>query len=65
MVAGGIVAIGLLELGVDTDIDHVTHPGEIVSWGVMATPALVVDGTVVLSGRVPSTHEVAALLRAG
>jgi small redox-active disulfide protein 2 len=50
------------QLGMQADIDHVTDPGEIASWGVMATPALVVDGTVVLSGRVPSVADVAALL---
>jgi small redox-active disulfide protein 2 len=53
------------QLGIEADIDHVTDPGEIASWGVMVTPALVVDGTVVLSGRVPSVADAAALLRAG
>lgn len=50
------------DLGLDADIDHVTNPGEIASWGVMSTPALVVDDEVVLAGRVPSTAEVTAFL---
>lgn len=50
------------ELGLDAGIDHVTDPGEIVSWGVMSTPALVVNDEVVLAGRVPTTAEVTALL---
>jgi small redox-active disulfide protein 2 len=50
------------DLGLDAHIDHVTDPGEIASWGVMSTPALVVDDEVVLAGRVPSTAEVTALL---
>jgi small redox-active disulfide protein 2 len=49
------------DLGLDADIDHVTDPGEIASWGVMSTPALVVDDEVVLMGRVPSTAEVTAI----
>jgi small redox-active disulfide protein 2 len=53
----------IADLGLDAAIDHVTDPGEIVSWGVMATPALVVDDEVVLSGRVPTVAEVTALLR--
>lgn len=36
---------------------------KIISYGVMSTPALVIDGKVVLSGRVPSVDEIAALLK--
>jgi small redox-active disulfide protein 2 len=50
------------ELGVEAELEHVTDPAEIASWGVMATPALVVDDEVVLSGRVPSADEVRDLL---
>jgi small redox-active disulfide protein 2 len=50
------------ELGVAAEFDHVTDPAEIASWGVMATPALVVDDEVVLSGRVPSVDKVRDLL---
>jgi small redox-active disulfide protein 2 len=50
------------ELGVQAEFDHVTDPAEVASWGVMATPALVVDDEVVLSGRVPSTEDVKDLL---
>lgn len=50
------------ELGVEAEFDHVTDPAAIASWGVMATPALVVDDEVVLSGRIPSTDEVRDLL---
>jgi len=43
-------------------VDHITDFGEIASWGVMSTPALVVDDEVVVSGRVPSVEEIATLL---
>jgi len=52
----------LAELGTDATIEKVTDPAEIASWGVMATPALVIDEDVVVSGRVPSTVEVAGWL---
>ncbi len=52
------------ELAIDAKFEKVTDPGEIASWGVMSTPALVVDDEVLLSGRVPTQDEVAALLAA-
>jgi small redox-active disulfide protein 2 len=51
-------------LGLSVDIEKVTDPGEIVSWGVMSTPALVIDDEVVLSGRVPSPDQITQLLAA-
>ena len=53
---------GIAELGLDAAFEHVTDPAEIASWGVMSTPALVIDDEVVLSGRVPSATEVRELL---
>ena len=49
-------------LGVDAMIEHVTDPAEIAAYGVMRTPALVVDDDVVMSGRVPTTQTVRELL---
>ncbi len=50
------------ELGLTADFEKVTDPGEIASWGVMATPALVIDDEVVTSGRVPSKADIVAML---
>jgi len=50
------------DLGIDATFDHITDPGEIASWGVMRTPALVVDDQVVISGRVPTAQSVKDLL---
>ena len=52
------------DLGIAAEFEKVTDPAEIASWGVMATPALVVDDEVVLSGRVPSPDDVRQLLAA-
>ena len=52
------------ELGIkDAKIEHITDVGEIISYGVMSTPALVVDGEVKNAGRVPSVEELKKLLR--
>ena len=53
----------LTELGVQADIDHVTDFAQIAAYGVMSTPALVVDGKVVSYGRVLTKSEAAALLK--
>lgn len=46
------------ELGVEAQIEHVTDYKSIMSYGIMATPGLVIDGTVNSSGRVPSKGEI-------
>ncbi|WMI79943.1 thioredoxin family protein [Anaerotignum sp. MB30-C6] len=53
----------LLELGVDTAIDHVTDFAQIANYGVMTTPALVVDGKVVSYGKVLKKEEIVDLLK--
>jgi small redox-active disulfide protein 2 len=52
----------LVELGIQGPVGKVTDYGEIASFGVMQTPALVVDGTVVLAGRVPTKGELRRLM---
>lgn len=53
----------LSELGMDTTIDHVTDFTQIAAYGVMTTPALVVDGKVVSYGKVLKKDEVKALIQ--
>lgn len=53
----------LAELGMDTTIDHVTDFTQIASYGVMTTPALVVDGKVVSYGKVLKKDEAKALIQ--
>ena len=52
----------LEELGMDMDIEHVTDFTQIAAYGVMTTPALVVNGKVVSYGKVLKTEEVVNLL---
>ena len=53
----------LQQLGMDPAIDHVTDFSQIAVYGVMTTPALVVDGKVVSYGKVLKTDEVVAILK--
>jgi len=46
------------ELGVKADIEKVEDMDRIVSYGVMMTPALVLDGKVVSSGKIASVEEI-------
>ncbi len=52
----------LEQLGMDTTIDHVTDFTQIAAYGVMTTPALVIDGKVVSYGKVLKTEEVVKIL---
>lgn len=56
------VRSALEELGMDTALDHVTDFGQIAAYGVMSTPALVVDGKVISYGKVLSKDEAKALI---
>jgi small redox-active disulfide protein 2 len=49
-------------LGVEYTIEKVTDINDIVSYGILSTPALVVDGEVKVSGRVPTAEAIKALL---
>mgnify|MGYP000992925931 CR=1 FL=1 len=49
-------------LGLEFDIEKVTDIGEIMTFGVMVTPALAVDGQVKVVGKVPSPEEIQRLL---
>ncbi|WCJ59385.1 thioredoxin family protein [Fontisphaera persica] len=51
------------ELGIPAEIHKVTEVKQIVSLGVMMTPALAVNGNLKLSGKVPTLAELKALLQ--
>ena len=53
----------LSELGMETTIDHVTDFTQIAAYGIMTTPALVVDGKVVSYGKVLKKDEAKALIQ--
>lgn len=52
----------LAHLGWQATIEHITDYPTIAGYGVMSTPALVLNEHVLLTGRVPSADQVADLL---
>lgn len=51
------------ELEIELNLEKVTEMSEIISYGVMRTPGLVINGQVKISGRVPKTDEIKDLLK--
>lgn len=52
----------LKKLGMDITIDHVSDFAQIATYGVMTTPALVINEKVVSYGKVLKTEEVIKIL---
>ena len=50
------------ELGLEYEIEKVTDIDAILGFGVMTTPALLVDGKLKIAGRVPSAEQLKAVL---
>lgn len=51
------------ELGINAEIEKIEDITKIISYGVMITPAIVIDGKVVVSGRTPKTEEIKDILK--
>ena len=56
------VETAIEELGILADVHKVEDINEIVKFGVMSTPALVIDGEVKIVGKVATPEEIKALL---
>lgn len=50
------------ELGIEYTLEKVTDINDIIAFGVLATPALAVDGEIKVSGRVPTAEAIKPLL---
>lgn len=50
------------EAAVDAEVSKVEDINEILTFGVMMTPALVIDGEVKVTGKVPRPEEIKAML---
>ncbi len=49
--------------GVDATVEHVYDMTKIIERGIFMTPALVIDGKTVASGKIPSVEEIVGFLR--
>lgn len=52
------------ELGIEYEVEKITDIKNIMSFGVMVTPALVIDGAVKITGKIPNHTELKVLLSA-
>jgi small redox-active disulfide protein 2 len=50
------------DLGISAQVEKVENIQQIIRYGIMTTPALAVDGKVLLAGRVASSDEIKKLL---
>lgn len=50
------------ELGIDAEVTKLTNVAEFAEKGVMFTPAIIIDGKVRLSGRIPTVDEIKEVL---
>ena len=50
------------EKGIDAEIEYITDMAKIMEYGIMSTPALMVDNRVVSAGRVLKSKEIIKLL---
>jgi small redox-active disulfide protein 2 len=57
-----VAAEAVQRAGVEAEIRKISDYRQIVAYGVMSTPGLVIDGTVASAGRIPSVDEIAAWL---
>ena len=50
------------QLGLDAEVLYITDIEEVMSHGVMTTPAIVIDGEVRLAGRIPTMEQLISVL---
>ncbi|MFH1749008.1 MAG: thioredoxin family protein [Planctomycetota bacterium] len=50
------------QLGLDYELTHIKEIAKFAQYGVMITPALVVDGEVKVAGKVPGEAELTSIL---
>ena len=51
------------QIGSDATVEHVYDMGKIIERGIFMTPALVIDGKTVTSGKIPNVEEIVKFLR--
>lgn len=55
--------VAISELGISATVEKVTELDKIMDYGVMMTPALVIDEKVVSSGKLLSASDIKALIK--
>lgn len=58
-----IVKEAVAEASVTAEVEHITDIAEIAKHGIFSTPAVVIDGAVKATGKIPSKAEVLGWLK--
>ena len=59
-ITANVIAQAAKDAGVEVEIEKVTNIAEIMAYGVMSTPGVVVDGKVVHAGGLPGPDQARA-----
>ena len=51
------------KMGIDYTLEKITNIDKIMSFGIMITPALIIEGKLKCSGNVPSVEQIEKILR--
>ena len=62
-ITANVIAQAAKDVGVEVEIEKVTDIAEIMAYGVMSTPGVVVDDKVVHAGGIPGPDQVRAWMR--
>ncbi len=62
-ITANIITQAAKEIGTEIELEKVTDIAEIMAYGVMSTPGVVVDGKVVHSGGLPGPDQVRAWVK--
>jgi small redox-active disulfide protein 2 len=62
-VTANVIAQAAKEAGVEIELEKVTDMAEVLGYGVMSTPGVVLDGKVVHAGGIPGPDQVRAWVR--
>lgn len=58
----GNVKEALKELGKEAEVEHIFDVAEFVKRGVVFTPAVIIDGEIVTSGKIPTVDELKGII---
>ncbi len=64
-ITANVIVQAAKEAGVEIRLEKVSDIAEILAYGVMATPGVVVDGRLVHSGSIPAPDQVRGWVRGG
>lgn len=63
-ITANVIATAAKQAGVEIELEKITDIAEIMGYGVMSTPGVVVDGELVHSGGIPGPDQVRAWIAA-